>query len=40
MTNTLEKNKNDWLTPEFMAKLQKNPRLLAAFADPKCMQVM
>ena len=34
MTNTLQKNKNDWLTPEFMAKLQKNPRLLAAFTDP------
>jgi len=34
MTNTLEKNKNDWLTPEFMLKLQQNPRLLAAFTDP------
>lgn len=22
MTNTLEKNKNDWLTPDFLLKLQ------------------
>jgi hypothetical protein len=34
MTNTLEKNKNDWLTPEFMLKLQQRPKLMAAFADP------
>ena len=38
MTNNLEKNKKDWLTPEFFMKLQSNPKLLAAFQDPKCMQ--
>lgn len=34
MTSKLEANKNDWLTPEFFAKLQSNPKLLKAFTNP------
>ena len=34
MTSKLEANKGDWLTPEFFAKLQSNPKLLKAFTNP------
>ena len=34
MTNTLEKNKKDWLTPEFMQKLAERPNLMRAFTNP------
>ena len=36
----LEGSKDKWLTPEFMEKLAKNPKLLKAFSDPQYMQVM
>jgi hypothetical protein len=31
MASGLEKNKKDWLTPEFFEKLSKSPRLMQAF---------
>ena len=31
MSNTLEKNKDDWMTPEFFSKLAQNPKMLKAF---------
>ena len=34
LTNTLEKNKDDWCNADFLLKLQKNPRLLKAFTNP------
>ena len=37
MTSTLAKNKEEWLTPEFFTKLAQNPKLLAAFQNPKYM---
>ena len=40
MNSKLNVNKDDWLTPEFFAKLQKNPKLLAAFQNPKAMAAM
>ena len=38
--NFLETSKDKWLTPEFLEKLAKNPKLLKAFQDPEYMQVM
>jgi hypothetical protein len=37
MTNTLEKNKDEWCNPDFLMKLQKNPKLLKAFTNPTYM---
>lgn len=31
MAANLTKNKDEWLTPEFFAKLAQNPKLLKAF---------
>ena len=38
MTSTLLKNKNEWLTPDFMTKLASNPMLIKAFSNPQYMQ--
>ena len=40
MTNTLEKNKDEWCNPDFLMKLQKNPKLLKAFTNPTYMQAL
>ena len=40
MTSKLEANKGDWLTPEFFAKLQSNPKLLKAFTNPQYMAAL
>ena len=40
MASHLEKNKDQWMTPEFFQKLAANPRLLAAFQDPQKMAAM
>jgi arsenate reductase-like glutaredoxin family protein len=40
MAANLTKNKDEWLTPEFFAKLAQNPKLLKAFQDPTAMAAM
>jgi hypothetical protein len=40
MTNTLEKNKDEWANAAFFEKLAKSPRLMQAFTNPEYSQVM
>ena len=35
MAETLVKEKDSWLTPDFMQKLQSKPHLIAAFQNPQ-----
>jgi arsenate reductase-like glutaredoxin family protein len=37
---TMLPNKKDWLTPELLEKIAKNPSLLKAFQDPQAMAAM
>ena len=38
MATNIEKNKDQWLTPDLMNKISQSPRLMAAFANPQYMQ--
>ena len=40
LKTNLEATKNQWLTPNFMEKLMRSPRLMAAFQDPATMQIL
>ena len=40
LVNNLERTKDEWLTPGFMEKIMKSPRLMAAFQDPATMKIL
>jgi len=38
MTSSIEKNKDQWLNEDLMAKIMQSPRLMEAFSNPRYMQ--